>query len=214
MALNNSPSIEELIAHGYGRTMTVGAFSTGIAGGGAATIIDIDQPRWIVSVPAGYVIRPIYIDMIVQPGVTTADSDETEALVAVDSLAFWRVAAASTDETPTNMRTDLAQGSICRCASAFTANIALVTAEGASAVPSLDLELARSLEMTDFNAAATSITFHAVRVLYEPEHPPYLVGPCSLLGYFGGTIANVGGYAIVQWVEGPASLMLPAIAGL
>ena len=212
--MKNNPSIEELIAAGYGRHMTVGGFSTGIAGGGVAAIIDIDQPRWIVSVPAGYAIRPILVDMIAQPGVTTADSDETEVLLAVDSLAFWRVAAASTDETPTNMRTDLAQGSICRCASAFTANIALVTAEGASAVPTLDMELGRNLEMTDFNATATSITFHAVRLLYEPENPPYLVGPCSLLGYFGGTIANVGGYAIVEWVEGPAALLLPAIAGL
>ena len=212
--MKNNPSIEELIEAGYGRHMTVGGFSTGIAGGGLAAIIDIDQPRWIVSVPAGYAIRPLLVDMIAQPGVTTADSDETEVLLAVDSLAFWRVAAASTDETPTNMRTDLAQGSICRCASAFTANIALVTAEGASAVPVLDLELGRNLEMTDFNASATSITFHAVRLLYEPENPPYLVGPCSLLGYFGGTIANVGGYAIVEWVEGPASLLLPAIAGL
>ena len=130
------PTIEELIANGYGRSMTVGAFSTGIVGGGNGTVLDIDQPEFIVSVPAGYVIRPIYVEIVVQPGVTTGDSDETEALLAVDSLGYMRVgptptgaAVTHTDETPTNMRTDLAQWSVCRCASAFTANIATVNAQ-------------------------------------------------------------------------------------
>ena len=42
--MKNNPSIEELIAAGYGRHMTVGAFSTGIAGGVLAAVIDIDHP--------------------------------------------------------------------------------------------------------------------------------------------------------------------------
>ena len=219
--LKLGPSIEELIAHGYGRSMTVGGFSTGIVGGGAGTILDLDQPEFIVSVPPGLCIRPIYVEIVVQPGVTTADSDETEALLAVDSLSYMRVAptptgasVTQTDETPTNMRTDLAQGSQCRCASAFVVDMETVNAQGTSADPVLDMELARNLELTDFNASAVSIAFHVVRLVYQPKFPPFLVGPCTLLGYWGGTIATVGGYAIVQWVEGPTALLLPAIAGL
>ena len=58
---------------------------------------------------------------------------------------------------------------------------------------------------------ATGIIETPFVLTYEPKYPPFLVGPCTLLGYWGGTIATIGGFAIVQWVEGPIADLLPVI---
>jgi len=206
------PSIDELIAKGYGRSLTVGAFSTGIVGGGAGDVLDQDQPEFAIGVPAGYCMRPIYIQIVVHPGVTLADSSETEALVAVDSLGLWRGDGTVTIETPSNLRTDLNKGSALRCGSAFTGNMTTITTGGAEAgaAPVLDIELARYATTANFGDA-TGIIETPFVLTYEPKYPPFLVGPCTLLGYWGGTIATIGGFAIVQWVEGPIADLLPVI---
>ena len=207
------PSIHELIAKGMGRSMSVGAFSTGIVGGGAGTVLDLDQPEFVVGVPSGYCIRLIRVEINVHPGIEIADSDEVDVLVGVDVMGLAQLLSAETCtiENPINMRTDLGNGSMCRTASAVTANIATITAVGTSAAPVLDLELARVVQTTNFGDA-TGISHRIVRLEYQPEYPLFLVGPCTVLGYWGGTIANVGGFAVVQWVEGrPDELGLVAI---
>lgn len=196
-------NIDEMIAKGMGRSLTVGAFSTGIVGGGAGDVLDQDQPEFVIGVPAGYVMQPFYINITVHPGVTLADSSETEALVAVDSVGLWRGDGTVTIETPSNLRTDVSKGSALRCASAVTGNLTTITLGGAEAgaAPVLDLELARFATTANFGDA-TGIIETPFMLVYEPRHPPLLVGPCTLLGYWGGTIATIGGFAIVQWVEG------------
>ena len=207
-------SIEEMIANGMGRSVTLGAFSTPGTGGGAALVIDLDQPRLAIGIPAGYCIRPLYFEVVMQTGISTADSDETEALIAVDSIGLWTGDGTSTAENPSNMRTDLDKGSGCRVGSTFTADMTTTPGNGlAAADPVLDMELARLVETSDQAGTAANAVYTIAKLLYMPKYPPYIVGPATLLVYFGGTIATPS-FCIGQWVEGPARDFLPAIAGL
>ncbi len=54
--LVNADWRQALIARGYGWHFDVGAFDTGITGGGAGTVIDLDQPEFGISVPSGYTL--------------------------------------------------------------------------------------------------------------------------------------------------------------
>ena len=205
------PTIDELIAQGMGRAVTVGAFSTGIVGGGAGTVLDLDQPELVIGVPSGYVIRPIYISCQVQPALAVTDSDENEILFAVDSLGLWSGAGTSTAEQPSNLRTDLDKGSACRVGSAFSADMTTTPKFGAAADPVLDMELDRLTDHVDIQGTAATIWHAQLRLLYMPNFPPFLVGPCSLLVYFGGTAATIGGFVQASWVEGKVSDMLAAV---
>ena len=49
---------------------------------------------------------------------------------------------------------------------------------------------------------ATTVFLKKLELVYEPRFPPFLVGPCTLLVYYGGTVATVGSFAQVSWVEG------------
>ncbi len=206
-------AIEAMVAQGMGRVVTVGAFSTGIVGGGAGTVLDLDQPELAIGVPAGYFIRPIFVSVSVQPGITTADSDEVDAMIGVDSLGLWSGDGTSTAENPSNMRTDLDKGSACRVGSAFTADMTTTPGNGGSAAdPVIDLEIDHATITMNFGDA-TGISGHEAKILYQPNYPLYLVGPCTFLAYWGGTIATVGGFATVMWVEAPVS-QLQSLAGL
>lgn len=205
-------SIEDLILGGHGRSAIVGAFSTGGAGGGAAAIIDLDRPNLAIGVPAGFAIRPFHISAQVQPGAATTDADEAEILFAVDSLGLWRGTGTSTVVTPSNLRTDLDKGSACRVGATFSADMTTTPgfAVEAAADPVLDLELAREVQTLELATAANQ-NLYLVRLNYEPDYPPFLVGPCTLFVYYGGTVALVGGFAQVQWVEGTLAEIVPAI---
>ncbi len=201
--------LDWLIGLGYGRRMTMGAFSTGLVGGGAGTILDLDQPEACIAVPSGYCIRPIRIDVQVQTGLIAADNDENEILLAVDSLGYWTGDGTFTTENPSNMKTSVTVGSVCRCGTAFTADMTTTPTGAAAADPVLDMELARVVQTVDISTAV-AVNMKELRLVYEPLYPEYLVGPCSLLLYFGGTVANIGGFAQFAWVEGPSSLIVPS----
>jgi hypothetical protein len=209
------PSISELIEKGHGRSMTVaGDLSTGYAGGGAATDpFDIDQPQIVVGVPAGTFIKPIYADINLTIAESAADLDFNDILLAADVLGYWAVEPTPTagnithtPETPVNMRTSFGRGSACHCASQFVVDFETVNVVGTSADPALDMELAR-LEMDSNFRDNTGANNSICRLLYQPRHPAILVGPATLIGYWGGDVGTVGGYAIVQWVEGPTSML-------
>ena len=204
-------TIDEQIAAGMGRGLTLGAFSTGAAGGGAAFIVDIDRPQLAIGVPAGTVIKPFYIAVQVQTD-AIENGEETEALVVVDSLGLWTGDGTSTVETPSNLRTDLDKGSACRCGSVFTADMTTTPgfAVAVAADPVLDLELDRVVMENDSGSAANNTSI-VMDILYEPDYPPYLIGPCTLLIYAGGDGDIVGCFAQVQWIEGPKSIMVPAL---
>ena len=199
---------EALIARGMGRHVAVGAFSTGIVGGGAGTVLDLDQPELVIGVPAGYCIRPVRISAQVQEGLFAADNDETEILFALDSLGLWSGDGTFTMEEPSNLRTDLAKGSACRVGSAFTADMTTTPKFGAAADPVLDVELARAVKTSDLFSTGTGILIKQLDLLYEPLRAPFLVGPCSICCYFGGTIATVGGFIQANWIEGRVEELL------
>ncbi len=204
-------TIEEAIRLGMGRAVTVGALSTGVVGGGAGTVLDIDQPELAIGVPAGIVIRPIFIGAQVQVGAATTDADESEILAAVDSLGLWTGDGTVTDENPSNMRTDLDKGSACRVGSAFTADMTTTPGNGqVAADPVLDMELDRAVVQLELATAAAQ-NYINLALRYEPRYPPFIVGPATVLVYFGGTVATVGGFIQAQWVEGKKSDLLPAI---
>lgn len=196
--------LDHMISRGMGRMMAVGAFSTPIVGGGAGTILDQNQPEFAIGVPAGFCIRPIRVGIQVQTGLLATDSDETESLLAVDSLGLWTGDGTLTQENPSNMRSDLDKGSACKCGSAFTGDMTTTPGNGqAAAAPVLDMELSRYVQQGDVQGTAANAAWNYHNHLYEPKYAPYLVGPCTLIGYWGGTVATVGGFAQVAWVEGP-----------
>ena len=57
--------LDKMIVDGYGRSVLVGALSTGPVGGGAGTILDLDQPLLAVGIPQGVVLRPIYFSILI-----------------------------------------------------------------------------------------------------------------------------------------------------
>jgi len=203
-------TIDEMIAAGKGRSANTGAFSTGVVGGGAGTVLTIGEPELAIGVPAGIFIRPFYVASQVQGGAIATDADENEVLIAVDSLGYWNGNGTFTAVDPSNLRTDLDKGSACRVGAAVTG--ALTTTPGfaviAAANPVLDLELGRKVMQID---VATNVenTDIGLNYVYQPKHPIFIVGPSTLLVYFGGTVAVVGGFIQAQWVEGSVDELPP-----
>ena len=193
--------IHQMIAQGMGRIAVVGAFSTPGAGGGVANVIDLDQPRLAVAIPGGVVIRPLFCHCQVQPGLIAADNDENEILLGVDVLGMWTGDGTSTAEQPVNMRSDLGRGSVCRVGSTFSGNMTTTNAAGTAAAPVVDMELERMVEHVDVSTGV-SVNVHQLMMKYQPEYPPLIAGPATLLLYYGGTVALVGGFAQVGWLEG------------
>lgn len=196
-ALATGDWIQALIARGYGYHMDIGAFSTPITGGGAGTIIDQDQPEGIVSVPAGHILVPLRVDVQCQPPLNVADSEEQEILLAADRAAAWANDGTVTRETAYNMRTNVAGSGPLNCASAATANITN---------PTLDIELAREVYAVDLQGTAANMLKTKLRLLYEPKHPPFIVGPAALYLYWGGTVA-MAGFAQLDMLAFPANLI-------
>jgi hypothetical protein len=185
---------QALVMEGRGYHVTIGAFSTGITGGGAGTIFDQDQPEGIISVPSGVAILPLRIHIQGQVPLLATDADEAEALIAVDRLAAWPGDGTVTTETVFNLRTDNPRASSCSAASAATANITN---------PTLGIELARVVVTGDIQSAVGT-TWGLLDLLYEPETPPIIMGPAAVYLYWGGTVA-VPGFAEAQWLELPAT---------
>jgi hypothetical protein len=184
--------IQGLLLAGKCFGIDVGAFSTGIVGGGNGTVIDIDQPEAVVSVPAGYHILPFYVAAQVQPGLNATDLDEVEILLAVDRDSAYASDGTATAETPFNLFTKkMDTGSVCKCISAATADIT---------DPVLDIELARVAETTDVQSTV-GVVPHIIQMTYEPAVVPLISGPAMLVLYWGGTVATVGGFAQLRWAE-------------
>lgn len=184
---------DALVLNGFGFRATVGALSTPITGGGAGTVIDLDQPEFILSVPAGTAIYPTRIHVQTETPLLATDADESEILVAVDRTAKWAVDGTYTAETIYNRTTSLQSvvTSNCTAASAFTAD---------TTDPVLDIELARSIVKGDVQGTAATAIWTKNELLYEPLNPDLIVGPAMLVVYWGGTVATTG-FAQVSWVE-------------
>ena len=199
-----------MIADGYGKSFTIGALSTPVGGG---TVVAIAQPHFLLGVPANVVVRPIYIDVALHAGISTADADETEAIIAVDSLGQWRGDGTFTVETASNMNSKWDKGSISQAGSAFSANATTSPRNGAAAAaPVLDMELGRLVETADQGGTAANVAYRIRKLTYQPNYPPWLEGLCSLAIYVGGTVA-VTAITIVQIVESSPETMRAYMKG-
>jgi hypothetical protein len=189
--------IEAMIARGYGWHLSIGAFSTPITGGGAGTILDLDQPEGSISVPTGYALLPLRIHVQCQVPLLAADSDEEEILIALDRTAKNAGDGTFTAETLYNMRTDITAGPPITATSAYTADVT---------DPVLDLELARAVIVGDVQGTAANALWTQLACLYEPLHPPLIIGPAAIWIYWGGTVA-LPGFAQAQVLAFPSALL-------
>jgi len=181
---------------GRGHMINVGAFSTPITGGGDGTVVDQDQPEFVISAPSGTTIIPLRIEVTCQTPLINADSDEAEIIVAVDQDNAYAGDGTATSETIYNMNTlNTTNPSACTAISAATADIT---------DPVLDLELMHKVIVGDVQGTAANALWGELYGLYEPAAPPILNGPCMICGYWGGTVATTG-FAVVQWLEYPTT---------
>lgn len=176
------------VMEGVGFHLSVGTFSTGQANDGTA--VDISEPNFLVSVPNGTTILPIRISIQVQGGIP-ADGQEVEALIAVDQDSAGATLTNMTAGTIYNMNTLYGNSSDCA---------GYVDSTNSITDPVLDIELARVV--MEFDVDGTNFSHpSAVDLLYEPEAPVIINGPASLVGYWGGDAAIIGGFAQIEWLE-------------
>lgn len=189
--------IQAFIARGLAWNVEVGTFDTAITGGGNGTVIDLDQPEFGISVPAGYTCIPYDVRITARPGLQTTDSHVTDVLLAVDRTAKYAGDGTVTAETPLNLRTDITANCPLTAFSAATADIT---------DPVLGLHLDRRSLLTDVQGTAATVNLMELKLEYTPQRPPLLVGPCAMYGYWGGSIAVVG-FASISFIAIPSSLV-------
>lgn len=181
------------VRDGRGFHVDVGAFSDPLAGGGDTAVIDIDRPRAAISVPTLTSIIPIRISVQCQSPLIATDADEMEILVGVD-IAAVTVAGTGSAETALKMKIGGARTSLCTCKSIYS--VACTTA------PVIGMELARKVKVADITLQGSPVNalWGDLDLVYEPNTPPILVGPCALYVYWGGTVATTG-FAQIEWLE-------------
>lgn len=136
----------------------------------------------LISVPSGYTIIPTRIHVAAQVPLLAADSDEAEILIAADvAAAAAGIGTATTAVTPVNMRTNSTGACPATVYKTLSANITN---------PTLGMELGHAVIVGDVQGTPASTTWQDLALLYEPERPPMLVGPCAIYVYHGGTVAT------------------------
>ncbi len=188
---------QALILEGKAFTVTVGALTTPITGGGQGTIIDLDQPDFLLSIPSGTSIMPIRIEVNIQQPLLAADADEVEVLLAVDQDKAWDATGTWTT-TPTiyNYNTLRSNASVCQARESASAD---------TTDPVLDIELARRVITAD-DQDSTGVLWGDMQMQYEPKNPPVINGPAMLIIYWGGTVETLA-FANVTWIELPTSVL-------
>ena len=168
----------------------VGALTTPIQGGGAGTIIDLDQPEVNINVPDGKTmwLTRAHIQCEVP---ADQDSDVQEIILGYDNAGVTNASASTgTVTTPKNLRSDKTAGLLGASAIVTAGTVNL------SANPTVQ-EIARAQTVT--NIVTSGITNKQFELLYEPLRPRAFVGPCVVLGYWGGTQA-MSGFAQFEYV--------------
>ena len=189
--------LQAQIARGFGWVVQVGDLTTPILGGGALTALDADQPECVVDIPAGTTMRPIRIAIDAETPLLVADDDESELVVAVDRTGVSGATATNgTVEVVNNMRTDIVGGSPLSVVSAVTTNL--------SGAPTISAELQRANVIGDFAGVPANTFWGDLKLLYEPKYPPFIVGPATLVLYWGGSVAT-SAYAQLFMLAFPSS---------
>ncbi len=193
--------IQAAILEGYGFMANIGSLSTPIVGGGAGTIVDLDQPEFGMIVPDGKTIIPIRMAIQLTTPLLATDADEAEALCFVDTTAATVAAALdgtwANVITPKNMRIALTnkKSSTCTVKSVCSAD---------TTDPTESIDLIHSVIVGDVNGTPANGIWTKHELLYEPKNPPYIVGPASIFAYWGGTVA-VNGFMQFSWIEIPST---------
>jgi len=184
---------------GLGFSLTVQAdISTGQRND--ATVVDIDEPNYLISIPNGTSIMPIRITHELQGG-TPADANEVETLIAVDQDSAGAVLTNMTAGVIYNLNTLFGNSSNCA---------GYIDSTDTITDPVLDIELARAVVEwevvgTGGGASAAAVTDNSLHLLYEPVASPIINGPACLIGYWGGDAAILGGFAQITWLEFPST---------
>ncbi len=186
---------QALIARGFGWNVQVGELTTPITGGGAGTVLDLEQPELAINVPSGYAMIPLRIHVETQVGLQTTDAHENEIVIGFDRTQI-QTAGTSTAETPANMRSDITSGAPFTVFSAYTA-------DGVAAP--LITELDRAQAQVVVQGTAATLNLYQFDLLYEPLHPPIIIGPAHIAVYYGGSIA-LPGFIQASVIAVPASL--------
>ncbi len=193
--------IQAAILEGYGFIANVGALSTPVVGGGDGTIVDLDQPEFGMIIPDGKTIIPIRLAIQLTTPLLATDADEAEALVFVDTTAATVAAALdgtwANTITPKNMRIALANRKTSECTVKSVCS-------GDTTDPTESIDLAHAIITGDMNGTPANALWTKNELLYEPKHPPMIVGPASLFAYWGGTVA-VNGFMQFFWIELPST---------
>lgn len=193
--------IQAAILEGYGFIANIGALSTPVVGGGAGTVVDLDQPEFGMIIPEGKTIIPIRMNIQLTTPLLNADSDEAEAVCFVDTTAA--TVAAALDGTWANTITAKNMMIALTNKKSSTCTIKSVCSSDTTD-PTESIDLFHSVILADLNGTAANALWTRHEVLYEPKNPPYIKGPASLFAYWGGTVA-VNGFMQFFWLEIPST---------
>lgn len=173
---------QRLILAGRAYRMTIGTISGSAAHTlvGNGTTIDLDLPQGVVAVDSGYLI-PMALNLGLLTD-TDAENDVCEVLLTTDRAVAVSVSdlAAGETEVPANM---LDGGE------AFSGRAASIL----NTTPITDPVHTDLLHYSNWEAlGANPLVSTNYNVDKEFVTPTLLKGPCSLLLYFGGTVAVTG----------------------
>ena len=187
-ALVTQDWIDAMDARGYGWNIGIGSGTTPVAGGGAGTVQDPDQPMLVIDIPSNRTLVPVRFDITLETPLIGSDDEEIESHIFVDEGALSAATAAvGTAEAAWNSRLDAAGvvgGSGLNIVSAITTNLA--------AAPTEDILLSHMSQVADVQGVATTVLWGDYQHLYEPKHPPFISGQATLVVDWMGTVAVSG----------------------
>lgn len=186
---------EALVMEGRVFQITVGTVAAGIVGGGAGTVIDLDQPEFGVSIAANMTLIPLEI-YIAADTALDADDEVAQIQVVADESAAYAGDGTVTDEVALN---NIRGDGVSSVATAFSAATADITDPVISRIIAAKSWSVMAMEVTETGAAAIGMNLH-----YVADIPIFLRGPAAFYGYWGATGAATG-VASVVWAEIPSS---------
>ena len=181
------------IMGGFGYMVSDGSFTTGQTGGGQGTVPVVRQPEVMSSVPNGYCILPMRVDVVIQPGSFATVAEETHILIAVDELTAFDAVGTFDTLSVYNLNTVCGKTSVCTAAGGFSADGTATTQ---------DFEVAHWVSNVDASGTEASFMWSQFNVVYEPKRLMVINGPAMVTVHFGGSIV-ANGFTTVQWLEFP-----------
>ena len=168
-------------------TIAADANITLITGGGAGTIVDLEQPEGLIGVGTGYVLIPVECHVACQVDLD-ADGEEGNIILIADRTQAPPTSVTGTIETPDNQL----DGGADFPGDAYSA----ITTDLLDPVVSeiLDFETIQASDFISASGAATgsTVAVASLKMKYEPLLPDLLRGPCQVALYWGGTAAVPG----------------------